>query len=85
MSKQLLHSATAIGALIREAQFAQSKKDFINQMSIALKEANETEYGLILLNESDYITEKMRSSDMQEIIELLRLLASSIKYIKDTL
>lgn len=44
LSKQILRSGTAIGALIREAEFAQSKADFINKLSIALKEANETEY-----------------------------------------
>ena len=49
LSKQLLRSATAIGALIREAEQAQSKADFLNKMNIALKEANETVYWLILL------------------------------------
>lgn len=44
LSKQILRSGTAIGALIREAEHAQSKADFINKMSIALKEANETDY-----------------------------------------
>ena len=48
LSKQLLRSGTAIGALIREAEFAQSKADFINKMSISLKEANETGYWLSL-------------------------------------
>jgi four helix bundle protein len=43
-SKQLVRSGTAIGALIREAEFGQSRADFTNKMSIALKEANETEY-----------------------------------------
>ena len=42
-SKQLLRSGTSIGALVREAQYAQSTKDFINKLSIALKEANESE------------------------------------------
>lgn len=44
LSKQVLRSGTAVGALIREAEFGQSKADFTNKMSIALKEANETEY-----------------------------------------
>ena len=43
LSKQLLRSGTAIGALIKEAEHAQSKADFINKMNIALKEANETQ------------------------------------------
>ena len=52
MSKQLLRSGTAIGALIREAEFAESKKDFIHKLHISLKEANETDYWLTLLHES---------------------------------
>ena len=44
LSKQLLRSGTAIGALIREAEHAESKVDFIHKMSVSLKEANETEY-----------------------------------------
>ena len=57
MSKQLLRSGTAIGALIREAEFAESKKDFIHKLHISLKEANETDYWLTLLHESDYIND----------------------------
>ncbi len=56
LSKQILRSGTSIGALIKEAEHAQSKKDFINKMNIALKEANETEYWLMLLKDSDYIS-----------------------------
>lgn len=52
LSNQLLRSGTAIGALIREAEFAQSKLDFINKMSIALKEANETLYWLSLMKDT---------------------------------
>jgi len=58
LSKQLLRSGTAVGALIRESKFAQSKPDFIHKLSIALKEANETSYWLSLLNDSNYIQEK---------------------------
>jgi len=85
LSKQLLRSGTAIGSLIREAQYAQSRKDFINKLSIALKEANETEYWLILLNETDYITEEMNRSIMQETKELLRMLTSSLNTSKKAL
>ena len=49
MSRQLLKSGTSIGANVREAEFAQSKLDFISKMSISLKEANETDYWLELL------------------------------------
>ena len=54
LSKQLLRSGTAVGALLREAEFAQSTADFINKQSIALKEANETIYWLDLLHDTDY-------------------------------
>ena len=56
MSKQLLRSGTAIGALIKEAEHAQSKADFLHKMNVALKEANETEYWLMLLRDSNYIS-----------------------------
>jgi len=55
LSKQVLRSETAIGALIREAEYAQSNADFINKFSISLKEANETDYWLSLLKDTDYI------------------------------
>ncbi|WP_317166999.1 MULTISPECIES: four helix bundle protein [Winogradskyella] len=55
LSKQLMRSGTSIGANIREAEFAQSNKDFIHKMSIALKEANETDYWLSILKDSNYI------------------------------
>ena len=57
LSKQVLRSGTSIGANVRESVNAQSRMDFINKLSIALKEANETEYWLELLHESDYLNE----------------------------
>jgi len=56
ISKQLLRSATSIGANVEEATAAQSKRDFINKMSIASKEARETKYWLRLLNDSELTT-----------------------------
>ena len=53
LSKQILRSGTSIGASIRESEFAQSNADFINKLSISLKEANETDYWLNLLKDSD--------------------------------
>ena len=82
LSKQVLRSGTAIGALIREAQYAQSKADFLHKLTIALKEANETEYWLLLLSESKYIDEKMFNSIYPDIKELLKLLISSTKTVK---
>lgn len=79
LSKQLLRSGTAIGALVREAEHAESKADFIHKMSIALKEANETEYWLELLQQSGYLDENNYKSIDLEIKEILRLLISIIK------
>jgi four helix bundle protein len=79
MSKQLLKSGTSIGANIREAEQAQSKADFISKMSIALKEANETEYWLDLLNDTEFLSEKRYNSLKQKIQELLKLLISILK------
>jgi four helix bundle protein len=85
LSKQIIRSGTSVGALIREAQYAQSKADFLNKLSIALKEANETDYWLALLYRSDYIDQKMFQSIQPDIEELLKLLISSTKKIKDGL
>lgn len=82
LSKQVLRSRTAVGALIREAQYAQSKADFLHKLTIALKEANETEYWLLLLKESNYLDEKIFESIYPKIDELLKLLISSTKTIK---
>mgnify|MGYP000365388029 CR=1 FL=1 len=62
LSKQVLRSGTAIGALISEAEFAQSKPDFVNKMSVGLKEANETYYWLKLLHAGNYISDSMFNS-----------------------
>ena len=67
LSKQLLRSGTAIGALVKEAEHAQSKPDSLNKMNVALKEANETEYWLLLLKETEYITEKEFTSINKEL------------------
>jgi len=82
LSKQILRSATSIGALTREAEFAESKADFIHKLSIALKEANETIYWLDLLKETSYINEEMYSSLSSDVEELLKLLISIIKKTK---
>ena len=82
LSKQILRSGTAIGALIREAKYAQSKADFLNKLMIALKEANETKYWLELLYKSDYIDNKMYKSIEPDIDTLLKLLVASTKTVK---
>ena len=83
LSKQLLRSGTAIGALVKEAEHAQSKADFINKMNIALKEANETEYWLMLLSESDYCIDISLTNLLEECKELIRLLISIVKTSKE--
>ncbi len=83
LSRQILRSGTAIGALVKEAEHAQSKADFLNKMNIALKEANETEYWLTLLKDSEYIDEKSFKSIQKESVELLKLLASIVKTTKE--
>ena len=82
LSRQILRSGTAIGALVREAKYAQSKADFLNKLMIALKEANETHYWLELLWKSNYIDTKMYRSIEPDIKTLLKLLVSSTKTIK---
>ena len=78
LSKQILRSGTSIGALIREAEYAESKNDFIHKFRIALKEANETDYWLELLEKSDYIDTIKSESLRNDITELIKMLISSI-------
>ncbi len=85
LSKQLLRSGTAIGALIREAEHAQSKADFLNKMNIALKEANETEYWILLLLKGEYISEKEYNSIALDCNELIKLLVKIVKTTKENL
>ncbi|MBX7264213.1 MAG: four helix bundle protein [Chitinophagaceae bacterium] len=79
LSKQILRSGTSIGALVKESEHAQSKADFINKMNIALKEANESEYWLMLLKDSEYINENSFNSLHSDVSELIKLLASIVK------
>ncbi len=79
LSKQILESGTAIGALVKESEHAQSKADFINKMSIALKEANETVYWLELLKDSKYLKEDHIISMNKELTNLLKMLISIVK------
>ena len=83
LSRQVVRSGTAVGSLVREAEFAQSKADFIHKLSIALKEANETAYWLELLKDGEYITAQMHSSIYPDIEELIKLLVSSVKTSKE--
>ena len=82
LSRQMLRSATAVGAMVREAEQSESRKDFVHKLSIALKEANETEYWLMLLKDTGYLAAKEFSSIHSDLVELLRLLISIIKTTK---
>lgn len=82
LTSQVVRSGTAIGALVREAEFAQSPSDFINKLSISLKEANETYYWLNLLHDADYIDDNMFKSMIADCNELIAILISSIKTTK---
>lgn len=85
LSKQLLRSGTAIGAMVRESKFAQSRLDFINKLSIGLKEANETLYWLDLLHDSGYIESGVYGSIYSDCNELVSILSSTVKTTKQTL
>ena len=85
LSKQLLRSGTGIGALIVEAEHAQSKADFLHKMNIALKEANETLYWIDLLKDSGYITLQKHLHIYSLSDELISLLVSIVKTTKSKL
>ena len=82
MINQVFRSGTAIGALVSEATYAQSSADFINKLSIALKECNETLYWLNILKDTEYLNEDDFESMSKDCQELLALLISSIKTTK---
>lgn len=85
LADQLLRSGTSIGANLYEAEFAQSKADFISKMSIALKEASETKYWLWLLHSTDILEDKIyysMNTDLKSIISLLVSILRSLKGIE---
>ena len=79
LSKQILRSGTSVGALIRESEFAASKADFINKLTVSLKEANETEYWLMLLYDTNYLNKQNFETLRAECRELIAMLVSYIK------
>ncbi len=82
ISKQITRSGTSIGANINEAQYGNSKADFVAKLHIALKETAETEYWLRLLFKSDYIDSKMFDSLLSDCLEIKKILISSINTAK---
>lgn len=85
ITKQLMKSGTAIGALISEAEFGQSKRDFINKMNISLKEANETLYWINILKDTGYIEIEIFTNLNKQCSELVAMLVSTIKTSKRNL
>ena len=83
MSKQLMRSGTSVGAMVREAEFAESKMDFVHKMAISQKEINESIYWLELLTASDYITLQQFESINTDAVEIIKLITSSIKTAKN--
>ncbi|WP_347925512.1 four helix bundle protein [Pontimicrobium sp. SW4] len=84
LSKQLLRSATSVGANIEEAIGGQSRKDFYAKLTIAYKEARETKYWLRLLTDTDFLTKKQSLPLLEDIEELLRIIGSIQKTIRNS-
>jgi four helix bundle protein len=82
LGKQFLRAGTAVGALVREAEFAQSRADFVSKLSIALKESNETNYWISLLKDSKILNIEAANKLDTANEELLRMLVASIKTAK---
>ena len=82
LSKQLLRSGTSVGAMVREAEHAETKNDFKHKMAIAQKEINETIYWLELLQTTEYITKEQFESVNADAVEIIKLITSIIKTTK---
>ena len=78
-SKQLYRSGTSVGANIRESKHAQSDADFLSKMSIAYKEADESDYWLNLLHDNGYLDDKQFNSLIKDMVRILKILTSIVK------
>ena len=85
LSGQILRSGTSIGANVNEAQYGNSKADFVAKLHIALKETAETEYWLHILHKSDYLDENLANSLLTDCLEIKRILIASVNTAKSTL
>ena len=85
LSKQVLRSGTSVGALVREAEHAESKADFVHKLAIAQKEINETIYWMELMCEAEYISTKEFESINLNAVEIIKLITTSIKTAKLTI
>lgn len=82
LSRQLLRSGTSVGAMVREAEHAETKADFKHKMGIAQKEINETIYWLELLKKTDYLSPKQFEGIYNDAIEIIKILTSILKTAK---
>lgn len=82
IASQIVRSGTSIGANIHEAQDSSSKKEFIHSMTISLKEARETEYWLLVIQEADLINNPILTEAITEIKELIKILTTIVKKLK---
>lgn len=85
LSKQIVRSGTSIGANVRESQHAQSTLDFISKLSIANKEADETDYWINLLNSSGYLNDIQSQSLLFDLTRIRKILTSIVKTASDKL
>ena len=85
ISQQLLKAGTSIGANTAESKSGQSRKDFLNKLEIALKEARETKYWLRLLVAAEIVTRQRLKTLLQEIEEIIKILVSITRKVKDNL
>jgi four helix bundle protein len=85
LSKQLLRSGTAIGALVSEGGYAESKADFVHKYGIAQKECNETIYWLTLMHRTNYVDDKQFDSMLNDATELMKIITASIITAKKSL
>ena len=85
LSKQLLRSGTSVGAMVREAEHAESKTDFKHKMAIAQKEINETIYWLELLTATNYINKEQFESIFADAIVIIKLITAIIKSVKNSI
>ncbi len=83
ISKQIVRSATSIGANVNEAIYGVSKADFISKLHISLKETAETEYWIKLLNMSDYITDNQTDSLLNDCVEIKKILIATLNTSKN--
>ena len=82
LSRQLLRSGTSVGAMIREAEHAETKNDFKHKMAIAQKEINETLYWIELLKETEYLSKDQFDSINTDATEIMKLLTAIIRTTK---